>query len=82
MATKQKMHMLSDNHPIIAALLYAYIGIFAIEIAASIINYPIGLLIPAYPKNCGIVGILFHDVISYIISAPDSNENLIMAGTV
>lgn len=58
MATKQKTHKLSTNHPILAALLYAYIGIFGIEILNGVINVPINRLIPAYPQECGIVGVL------------------------
>lgn len=53
--TKQK---LIDRNPILCALLFAVLGLTLMQAGAFVINAPIPLVFPAYPADCGPVGVV------------------------
>lgn len=53
--TKQKF---IDRNPIVCALLFAVLGLTLMQAGAFVINAPIPLVFPAYPADCGPVGVV------------------------
>lgn len=56
MENQKKKHNLTEKHPVIAALLLGFLLFIAMQILSAFVDYPVGMLLPWYPKQGGILG--------------------------